>query len=245
MAEGFRNITKDDIKYLTTLLSISEEEAQEYFLKNSQNSFFIKRSGLLALLDKRYGSEGYSINVEVPGEDELASFNTMLGEMKSPFVIMKATVTLHKSGRSFTEYASATTSNTNAKTRNYLVEMASTRSSNRAMRLCLASPFTSDSELALESDVVEVEEKPKRTTKKREASKEVKNEPKQSEPSSSIERKKMIEDIHSIRTDYGYSDAQLNKSIEQIFGAKKTLDNLSDNEVKTLYEKMLSLKSAA
>ncbi len=259
MAERLLKLDPKDITYLKKLEGLTEEQVKDFYLKNQAGSYFIKRSGLLYKMEKRFGVNGYSIITEVPDLKEYENIRQMMGIVENdtkPFVVMKTTIHINENDLKFIDFGTASISNTNISTKAYLLEMACTRSSNRAMRLSTNCGWTSDTELSYSEDIqnavdnVQEEKAPKPKSQKKEKEEVVEEAPVVSSPEIipveekvEISRTDMMKAIKSIQEDFGYTDLQLSKTIEKLFN-KRMLASLTIEELKIIHDKMLSLKAA-
>jgi len=125
---------------------MSKALIKQCFMRGPGGSIFIKRAGLLYKTEKKFKGVGYSVLTEMPSEDELKRLRSMLGlREEDPGVIMKGIV--RAGDQVYTDFGTATPENTNSTTRAYLLEMACTRATNRAMRIATICGFTSTEEL--------------------------------------------------------------------------------------------------
>jgi len=102
---------------------------------------FILRAGLLYKMSKKYGQNGYEIGAEPV---------TLAAATDGKYSTFKGTVRIYdKKGtfKEFTDYATATPENAPSQVNN-LDEMASTRATNRAMRLATAMGLCSIEEIS-------------------------------------------------------------------------------------------------
>lgn len=135
------------IQTLAETEGISNALARQFFMQSASGDVFIKRPGLLYKTERKFKGIGYSVRVEVPTKDELETLRGMMGiDSSAPHAIMRGVVETND-GQRYDEYGTATHGNTNSTTREYLLEMACTRATNRAMRVATVSGFTSVDEL--------------------------------------------------------------------------------------------------
>lgn len=158
MANELQPITDTGkLKELAEQEAVSVNLAKQFFMKGPNGEIFIRRAGLLYKTEKKFKQTGYSVRTEVPSEEEMKRLRMMLGIGEGePCAIMKGVVTA--GGETYTDYGTATSRNTNKTTVSYLLEMACTRATNRAMRIATVCGFTSAEEVAREPIIRPVQE---------------------------------------------------------------------------------------
>lgn len=231
MSAGMFPITSDDEKKLATYDSdIPLQLLSQFFLKNKAGKFFICRAGLLYKMDKKH--KDYSCTVSFPALEEVQLIRMSLGIPNTKaFVVMKATITL-SSGAFYTDYGTA--SFENCDNHNHLVEMASTRASNRAMRMACVMGFTSVEEME------ETQTQPIKNITPTRQSNPIQDEIKQTlEPKSikeftppkSPSRNKMM---YEVRAKAKILNKDIKELIEPSADGKYDLNNLSDDMLEKL-----------
>ena len=157
--------------------------------KTGTARFYVNRTGLLIFMEKKFRGKGarYSIRVEPLKEEEEQRLRRSLGfGDRDPFVAIKGIVEVVYEDGTRELFEDIGTASPRDCHHGRLVEMASTRATNRAMRLATSLGFTS------------VEELPDREEKKPEASEPTK-EPEKAEPDKVTD--KQLRMIHALITE--------------------------------------------
>ena len=148
MGDKLIELTNAKASSLATQEGISLEQIKDLYMMNNKGNVFIKRAGLLYKMNQKY-QNNYSMRAVIHTLEEINTIKTMLGiSNDQPFVIMKGIIEVD--GQVFQDYGSAHAGNTYNK--NYLFEMASTRATNRALRMATECGFTSVEEMHEEKD---------------------------------------------------------------------------------------------
>ena len=117
--------------------------------KTGEKSLYVRRPGLLIFMEKKFRPRAkYTIRTEIPSQEEEERIRKMMGiKNGDSFVVMKGVVEIeYEDGKkeTFVDFGTASPQDCY---HNRLIEMASTRATNRAMRLATSLGFTSVEEL--------------------------------------------------------------------------------------------------
>jgi len=114
--------------------------------------FYVNRTGLLIFMEKKFrGKARYSIRVETLKEEEEQRLRHGLRLENEPFVVLKGIVEVVYEDGTREVFEDIGTASPRDCHHGRLVEMASTRATNRAMRLATSLGFTSVEELPEET----------------------------------------------------------------------------------------------
>jgi len=142
----FSSLNQNDINLVKKIEpGLSEDHIKEYFIKGPGDGIFIKKAGLYYKLNKKYGIETpRQIKTLTPSIEEYELYRKMQGiKDGAPFACFKATLKIKEDY--FEDMGTAHLGNCYNK--EYLIEMATTRSTLRCIRQATDCNFCSAEEI--------------------------------------------------------------------------------------------------